>query len=387
MTGNCPKAWLGAAIQTLIVISFVSAFAAAAPANADTIRDQQWVISALQVTTAHRLSEGDGVIVAVIDTGVDSTHPDLSGNVLSGVDLTSAVPNAPGRVDVDGHGTGMAALVAGHGHGKSDGNGVLGIAPRARILPIRLTQYSSGDGGGTGRAVQWAVAHGADVISMSYTAALSDAQAANAIVSAERANVVLVAAAGNTTQGAKGVGYPAAYAGVLAVGGTTKRGEHSVASVVGGSISISAPADDIVTAYKDGGYAVGSGTSSSTAIVAGAAALVRSRFPNLTASQVIDRLTETAIDRGPPGRDDEYGYGLLNIVGALTAKLPVRTPSLSPTEVGSSPQPVPPTTTSGAAPARESAATAIVVISALVVLVVATAAWLYARRRARPRGP
>ncbi len=92
--------------------------------------------------------------------------------------------------------------------------------------------------------------------------------------------------------------------------------------MTGNLITIAAPSDNIPSTYKDGGYAIGSGTSSSTAIVAGAAALVRSRFPSLTAGEVVNRLTATAIDKGPPGRDDEYGYGLINLVGALTAKVP-----------------------------------------------------------------
>jgi type VII secretion-associated serine protease mycosin len=368
-----------------IVITLV--IGRAAPASADAIREREWITSSLSLTHSHQISEGAGIVIALIDTGVDANHIDLRGNVLPGFDFTSGTTRGVGLIDSDGHGTAMAGLIVGHGHGANGQDGIEGIAPKAQVISLRTSATSIGSGALDALALTWAVNHGAAVVCMPSAGPIESSQVATAIQHALNANVVVVAAAGNTTEGARTVQYPAAYPGVLAVGGTDEHGNHSAVSVTGKSISIAAPSDNVPSTYKDGGYAVGSGTSSSTAIVAGAAALVRSRFPNLTASQVIDRLTETAIDKGPPGRDDEYGYGLLNIVGALTAKLPVRTPSLSPTEVGSSPQAVPPTTTSGARPASRSATTAIVVISALVVLVVATAAWLYARRRARPRGP
>ncbi len=143
---------------------------------------------------------------------------------------------------------------------------------------------------------------------------------------AENANVVLVAAAGNTYD-APGTQYPAAYPGVVGAAGTSRSGGHSRISVTGSDVLLSAPADDIVSTDRTGGYLIGSGTSNSTAIVAGAAALVRSRFPNLSAVEVIHRLTATAIDKGAPGRDDVYGYGLINIVAALTANIPPLSPT------------------------------------------------------------
>ena len=109
---------------------------AAPPAAADSIRDREWHLNYLNVTAAQVQSQGDGVVVAVVDTGVNGNHPDLAGNVLPGVDVSGAgAPN--GQQDTDGHGTAMASLIAGHGHGTGNGDGVLGIAPQAKIFPVR----------------------------------------------------------------------------------------------------------------------------------------------------------------------------------------------------------------------------------------------------------
>lgn len=136
-------------------------------------------------------------------------------------------------------------------------------------------------------------------------------------------DVVVVAAAGNSPHD-KGVQWPAAIPGVVAVAGVDRNGNRSKISVAGPEVVLAAPSDDISSTNTGGGYRVGTGTSDATAIVAGAVALVRSKFPNLKAKEVIRRLTATAIDKGAPGRDPEYGYGIVNLVGALTADLPTQ---------------------------------------------------------------
>lgn len=138
------------------------------------------------------------------------------------------------------------------------------------------------------------------------------------------AGVVVVASAGNYPHSQK-VPYPAAIEGVVAVAGVGKDGKRSDISVSGPEVVIAAPSDDISSTGLGGRYTVSSGTSDATAIVAGAVALVRSRFPDLKGPEVVRRLTATAIDKGAPGRDPEYGYGVLNLVGALTADLPAAT--------------------------------------------------------------
>jgi type VII secretion-associated serine protease mycosin len=305
-----------AALATLTV--------AAPPAWADRTRDAQWHLGFLHVAEAHRITQGAGITVAVIDTGVDASHPDLVGSVLPGKDFAIIKANAQdGRTDLGGHGTAMAGLIAAHGHGS--GAGALGIAPQAKILPIRRTETNDGKSPDIAATIRWAVAQGAKVISMSFGDPNDDFAERAAILEARRADVVLIAGAGNRPRDQQ-VLYPASYEGVLAVGGVDRNGNHAPISVTGPQVALSAPAVDITTtttrANGGGGYQTARGTSDATAIVAGAAALVRAKYPNLTAPEVIHRLTATATDKGAPGRDEEYGNGVLNLVAALTADVP-----------------------------------------------------------------
>src|SRR5262249_48452583 len=103
---------------------------------ADGIRDQQWHLGFLRVAEAHRYSQGAGVVVAVVDTGVDATHPDLTGSILPGADVRPGA-SGNGQTDTDGHGTAMAGLIVAHGHGPGNSAGVLGLAPQAKVLPVR----------------------------------------------------------------------------------------------------------------------------------------------------------------------------------------------------------------------------------------------------------
>jgi type VII secretion-associated serine protease mycosin len=286
----------------------------AAPARADEVRDRQWYLKPLKVAEAHRISRGAGVVVGVIDTGVGADHPDLRGAVLAGTNTVRE--NGRGDADTEGHGTAMAALIA--GRGRSGERGLLGIAPAARILPIRPSDdtYFVADG------ITWAMRHGADVLSMSF--AVQDSEELQAAVdAARRADIVLVASAGNTGDRGNAVEYPGAYPGVLAVGAVDRRGRVARFSQHGPQVDIVAPGVDMYTAGLAGTYRLGWGSSNSAAIVAGAAALVRARYPELSAEQVVDRLTATAADRGDPGRDDHYGHGALDLVAALTAPQPV----------------------------------------------------------------
>ncbi|GAB3065267.1 hypothetical protein GCM10027186_16350 [Micromonospora schwarzwaldensis] len=118
------------------------------------------------------------------------------------------------------------------------------------------------------------------------------------------------------------MGYPASEPGVIAVGGIDRNGLHAAISVSGPEVDVVAPAVDIYSTSFGGKYSKGTGTSSATAIVAGAAALIRSKYPHLPAEEVAHRLTATAVDKGPPGRDDQYGYGVIDLVAALTADVP-----------------------------------------------------------------
>jgi type VII secretion-associated serine protease mycosin len=297
------------------------------------VRDNQWFLKYLDVAVAQKTSTGAGVTVAVVDDGVSASHPDLAGSVLSGVDLVSG---GDGRVATQLHGTLMACLIAGHGHGAGGSAGALGIAPGSRILPIKVAMTESDFS--TDRiagGIDWAVQHGARVISLSFGDSVgSDAERA-AVQRAIAADVVVVASSGNKP-GDHDVLFPAAYPGVLAIGAIDRSGKIADISVTGPQVALTAPGTGILGCDAASGYVTGDGTSASTAIVAGAAALVRSKYPSMSAAEVVHRLTATAKDAGPPGRDDQYGYGILNLVGALTANVPpaTATTSVQPTQTG-----------------------------------------------------
>ncbi|GGQ81344.1 hypothetical protein GCM10010195_41360 [Kitasatospora griseola] len=291
----------------------------AGPAAADTIRDGQWAL--LNYGAAQKvwpISEGDGVIVAVLDSGV-ADHPDLAGQVLPGTDLTS--PGKDGRTDTQGHGTGMASVIAGHGHG--DNAGIMGLAPKAKILPVRIhitdvEHVQSGSETEIGDAIRYAVDHGAKVINMSFGGGSKfDAGYQDAINYALQKDVVLVASPGNDAS--LKIGYPAASPGVVVVTAIDEKGDLWPKSTTGPQVTLAAPGVNIYRANAKQGYSTANGTSDSTAYVSAIAALVRSKYPNLSAGQVINRMIKSAVQQPGKGTypNDQYGYGIASPSGAL----------------------------------------------------------------------
>nr|WP_234039243.1 type VII secretion-associated serine protease mycosin [Micromonospora veneta] len=340
-----------------------------APHGADRVRSDQWHLQYLKVIEANGISRGEGTIVAVLDTGVDP-HPDLNENLLPGIDMVGG-GSGNGREDRDGHGTAMAGLIA--ARGQRNETGALGVAPAARILPVRgKVTNEGGDTGTLAAGIEYAVEQGADIISISAVAARSP-RLQHAVEDALRAGIVVVAAAGNQPEDSR-VGYPAAEYGVIAVGGIDRTGRRAYVSVTGAEIDVVAPAVDIYSTSFGGNYSKGTGTSGAAAIVAGAAALIRSQYPNLPAQEVAHRLTATAIDKGPPGRDDEYGYGVIDLVAALTADVP---------PLGFESAPSVPTTTTAARPASDGGDDGATArgLATLGVLVAAGGGYLLWRRR------
>jgi type VII secretion-associated serine protease mycosin len=289
----------------------------AVPASADDVRDRQWYLSALDLPEMHKTTQGEGVTVAVVDTGVDATHPDLRGNVLPGLDLYD--DKAKGRVDRATHGTAMASIIAGHGHGTNNADGVLGIAPKAKILPVTIKNKKQGIISPQALAVgiKWAVDHGADVVNVSLSSSSND-DLDRAVKYAYENNVIVVASVGNRQDAL--IGWPARHPGALAVTGTNRKGGLGPESIPAEQTDIAAPSVDIVDAVPGGTYSTSTSTSSATAVVSGAVALVRAKYPTLNSYHIFERILETTRDAGEPGKDQDYGWGVLDLRDALTGQ-------------------------------------------------------------------
>ncbi|WP_234331785.1 type VII secretion-associated serine protease mycosin [Streptomyces sp. NRRL S-455] len=293
-------------------------------ASADYIRDKQWVIDVMDFKKVWSESQGQGTTVAVVDSGVDGNQPDLTGQVLKGKDVTGG---GDAQNDTDGHGTGMASLIAGHGHGPNNASGVIGLAPRAKILPIKAADNDEYNDKQWAEGVRYAVDQGADVINMSFADSLAQpgSEGANAIQYAQQHDVVVVASTGN--DGAAGLEYPAKLPGVVAVGAVDESLRIWAKSNFGEGVTLTAPGANIVRAdtSQSNGYGEADGTSDATAYVSATAALVRAKYPDLTAGQVINRLIKSAtlldhdVKKTP---DEEYGYGIIRPYAALTMDIP-----------------------------------------------------------------
>ncbi|MFM1984738.1 MAG: hypothetical protein RL723_1173 [Actinomycetota bacterium] len=310
------------------MLALVSALAFASPANADAIRDKEYWLSDYGFTQAWKFTKGAGVKVAVIDTGIDITHPDLVNAVSLGVDISTlneSVEQTPIQ-DFGYHGTMVASLLAGRGHGKN--MGVIGTAPEAKLISVamRFDIETPSTDQQIASAVHYAVDAGAKVINLSLTRNSKDWPALwdEAFQYAFDHDVVVVAAAGNRAGGTEQVGAPATIPGVLVVAGVDRNAQVSnQASTEGLTIAVAAPATDLVSAYPGGEYKIWSGTSGAAPIVSGLVALVRAKYPNLDANNVINRVISTATKMGDQPYSNQFGFGLIDPVGALTADLPL----------------------------------------------------------------
>ncbi|MER5600116.1 type VII secretion-associated serine protease mycosin [Streptomyces sp. NPDC002265] len=307
------------------------ALAPAVPAHADGIRAQQWALDAMHTQQAWRTTKGKGITVAVLDTGVEDDHPDLDGNVLSGTDLVGFGAK-PGDDSWARHGTAMAGIIAGHGHGAGHGEGVMGIAPEARILPVRViledddpsrAKARTTRGNALAEGIRWAADHGADVINLSLGDDSSSAHPEpgedEAIQYALKKGAVVVASAGNGGEKGDHISYPAAYPGVIAATAVDRYGTRASFSTRRWYATVSAPGVDVVIAAPDHRYYEGWGTSAASAFVSGAVALIKAAHPGLSPAQIKKLLEDTARNAPSSGRDDSRGFGFIDPAAALKA--------------------------------------------------------------------
>jgi Subtilase family len=322
-----PKRWASLRVVVTALLAAPIVLVTAAPAHADHIRDDQWHLAAMNIAQAQERSKGDGVVVAVVGAGVDATHPDIAKNVLSPAAVDGDTDSA--RFDPDGTGTGLAGAIAGHGHGANGENGVLGVAPVASVLPVvvrpsapgtELTADQLADG------IDLATKRGVKVICVGRMVAASE-KLRLAVAAARKADIVVVAADGDRS-GETFSPFPAAYEGVLAAVPLTRQGEVAVQSTSGRNLGFGVPGEQILTTNSGGGYRIDDGLASA-GLLAGAVALVRAAYPQLSADEIVHRLSVTANRGGRGAPDTESGRGTLDLVAALTRTVPLLRPPVT----------------------------------------------------------
>jgi subtilisin family serine protease len=385
----------------------ITAALAATPAGADVVRDQElWVLDMVHAPQAWNVTRGQGVTVAVIDSGVFPSTSDLAGSVISGPNLSGVgtpVSNPAWGV----HGTWMASLVAGHGHAGGS-SGIIGVAPASKVLSIRVVtdrgdphfrtyQHESNDEvqRALATAITDATTRGAQVISMSLGYGTASRQVRLALQNALGHGVVVVASSGNSGAspvarhgGQAPYSFPADYPGVLGVGAVRQDGRAAGFSSDNLSVEIAAPGVRVPAQGRDGQYWLVSGTSPACAIVSGVAALIKARYPHLGPVLVDQAITGTAQNAPSGGYDDRVGFGTVDAAAALAAAGRLSRDSATghgarvtahfgggPAAV--SPVPVPP---------RGTTALAVYALLALCCLAVAAFAAAGLRRTRRARG-
>ncbi|WP_113702685.1 type VII secretion-associated serine protease mycosin [Nonomuraea lactucae] len=318
-------------IQRLLLAGALAAGAAAVPgaAWAQPVRcnpekgsmqvAESWAQRRLDARSVWKVTRGEGVTVAVIDSGLDLKHPSLAGAVVKQVDLTRT-----GHRDCMGHGTATAGIIAGR---YLRGVPFHGVAPAARLISYKQTNEQDGDVAKLADAIVKAAEAGAGVINVSVQA--SDQPDLKAAVDyALSRDIVIVAAAGNVDKGGvSSPAFPAAYEGVLSVGSATEDGRLSDFSNVGSRVGVVAPGEKITSTWTGRSFRGDlEGTSFAAPYVAGVAALVRSRYPRLSGDQVRRRIEKTA--DGALG--DGTGAGMVNPLLAVTAVLPSEQVAVAP---------------------------------------------------------
>lgn len=327
------------AAVALAAVGATLALLAAEPgtASAQTVgqlarADDMATLRKIDVPAAWSLSKGAGVTVAVLDTGVLPTTPDLTGQVTSGPDYTKGA-NPAGYQPPHEHGTYIGSIIAGHGSGPGRADGVIGVAPDAKLLSVRVILDDQEPGffvfnenasydDTIASGIRYAVAHGAQVINMSLGSTEATRSVRQALAAAIARNVVVVAAAGN--DGTRGhafttYSYPASFTGVISVAAVGANGLRASFSDRNSSVVVSAPGVNVVGDGPGGNFLSGDGTSPASAFVAGVAALIRSRYPALAPVQVMQAIVSSTRRRPPGGYSTGVGFGEVDAAAALRA--------------------------------------------------------------------
>jgi membrane-anchored mycosin MYCP len=292
------------------------------PPPASVIAEVPWPQQRYDLAALAGITDGTGVTVAVVDSGVDPSHPQLATAVAPGVDLLDRTGD--GRDDCLGHGTAVASIIAARAVA---GAGLRGLAPGARILPVRVSERVENDGAPSGDGTIAGLAAGIRaaaasrpkpaVINLSIYTTTDNPALRAAVQAALDADIVVVAAAGNLHDRGDPTPYPASYDGVVGVGAIGPDNARVASSSIGSYVDIVAPGDAVVGAAPHRGHQTYQGTSFATPFVAATAALIRAHWPNLDRTGVVHRLLATADP--PAGGPLAYGHGVLNPVRALTA--------------------------------------------------------------------
>lgn len=279
-------------------------------ATAETI---DWGLKLLGVPPLWKETQGEGIKVGVLDTGIALEHPDLQPAILETRDFTRS-PSA--AYDAQGHGTHVSGIIA----ARRNAHGIVGVAPEAKII---VGKVLNDEGAGTSQdivaGIRWAVDAGADILSMSLGSSEPDEEIHQALLLAISKGIFVVTAAGNEGPDLDTVGYPAGFPEMVAVGSIDRRKRLSQFSSRGRQVDVVAPGDEITSCYPPRGYAVLSGTSMATPFVSGVVALALAKHrkmggktPLRTQQDLIQHLCHTSADAGPDGFDPLYGCGILN---------------------------------------------------------------------------
>jgi subtilisin family serine protease len=291
-----------------------------APLPGDPDVDKQWALASFPFSALWACSKGAGITIGVVDSGVQGDHPDLAGRVLGGAAIqNAAVTLNGGATDVNGHGTHVAGIIA----AGENGVGIVGVAPEATILPVRvLDSTGSGLNSDIGDGIKWAVDHGANVINISIGSSTNSASVATAVDYAVQRGVTVVAAAGNNHQAATGADapqYPAALDSTVAVAALSQSGAIASYSTNGAYVDVAAPGSNIWSTIPVSTWGSKSGTSMASPHVTALIALILGSRGSVAPAAMLSRLTSTAADAGPAGFDSMFGWGRIDPVAALDA--------------------------------------------------------------------